>query len=445
MAQTGFTPIQLYFSSTTTNAPLAANLASGELAINITDGKLFYKDNANAVQVIAWKVTPTTAGGTGLTSYTAGDMVYYASGTVFSKLGIGAADYVMTSSGTAPQWSQFVKAVAGGTGQTSYAVGDLLYANTTTTLAKLADVATGNALISGGVNTAPSWGKIGLTTHVSGTLPIANGGTAQTSFTAGQIHFGSFSTSSNLFWDNTNARLGIGTSSPSNINDLQVSGSFSARARNNGAGVGEYAGWVFQTANTFSGTSEAYVRVVSESGGNSTAGLALGVNAAGGGASYTAAYVEGAGHFRPGADNAYSCGTASFRWSVIYSATALINTSDGTTKTVIGSIDDAEKRVAQRIKSGIKKFKFNDSIAVKGDAARIHWGVIAQDVKAAFEAEGLDAEKYAMFCSDTWFEKDGQKVLSDSITDNVCPEGATEVTRLGVRYEELLTFIIASM
>ena len=41
-------------------------------------------------------------------------------------------------------------------------------------------MATGNALISGGVNTAPSWGKIGLTTHVSGTLPVANGGTGIT-------------------------------------------------------------------------------------------------------------------------------------------------------------------------------------------------------------------------------------------------------------------------
>jgi hypothetical protein len=56
-------------------------------------------------------------------------------------------------------------------------VGNLLYANTTTTLAQLADVATGNALISGGVGVAPSWGKIGLTTHVSGVLPVANGGT----------------------------------------------------------------------------------------------------------------------------------------------------------------------------------------------------------------------------------------------------------------------------
>lgn len=70
-----------------------------------------------------------------------------------------------------------ITAAKGGTGQISYAVGDLLYADTTTTLAKLADVATGNALISGGISTAPSWGKIGLTAHVSGILPVANGGT----------------------------------------------------------------------------------------------------------------------------------------------------------------------------------------------------------------------------------------------------------------------------
>jgi hypothetical protein len=60
----------------------------------------------------------------------------------------------------------------------------LLYADTTTTLAKLADVATGNALISGGVSTAPTWGKIGLTTHVSGTLGLTNGGTGQTTANA---------------------------------------------------------------------------------------------------------------------------------------------------------------------------------------------------------------------------------------------------------------------
>lgn len=81
-------------------------------------------------------------------------------------------------------------AANGGTGQSSYAVGDLLYASTTSALSKLADVATGNALISGGVGVAPSWGKIGLTTHVSGTLPVANGGTGQSTYTDGQLLIG---------------------------------------------------------------------------------------------------------------------------------------------------------------------------------------------------------------------------------------------------------------
>jgi hypothetical protein len=71
----------------------------------------------------------------------------------------------------------------GGTGQTSYAVGDILYASGSTALSKLADVATGNALLSGGVGVAPAYGKVGLTTHVSGTLPVANGGTGVTTST----------------------------------------------------------------------------------------------------------------------------------------------------------------------------------------------------------------------------------------------------------------------
>jgi len=111
-------------------------------------------------------------------------------------------------------------AANGGTGQSSYTIGDLLYASGTTALSKLADVATGSALISGGVATAPSWGKIGLTTHVSGTLPVANGGTGTTTaFTAGSVVFAGASgvysqDNSNLFWDDTNNRLGVGTTSP---------------------------------------------------------------------------------------------------------------------------------------------------------------------------------------------------------------------------------------
>lgn len=83
-----------------------------------------------------------------------------------------------------------IAAAYGGTGQSSYAVGDLLYADTTTSLAKLADVASGNALLSGGVGTAPAWGKIGLTTHISGTLAIANGGTGATDAATARSNLG---------------------------------------------------------------------------------------------------------------------------------------------------------------------------------------------------------------------------------------------------------------
>ena len=61
MAQSGYTTIQLYYSPTATNAPIAANMANGELAINIVDGKLYYKDNAGVIQLIASK-----AGSSGL-------------------------------------------------------------------------------------------------------------------------------------------------------------------------------------------------------------------------------------------------------------------------------------------------------------------------------------------------------------------------------------------
>jgi hypothetical protein len=77
--------------------------------------------------------------------------------------------------------------VRGGTGLSSYVVGDIIFASGTTALSRLADVATGNALISGGVGVAPSYGKIGLTTHVSGVLPIANGGTNISTYAVGDI------------------------------------------------------------------------------------------------------------------------------------------------------------------------------------------------------------------------------------------------------------------
>lgn len=83
-----------------------------------------------------------------------------------------------------------IAAIYGGTGQVGYNIGDILYADSATTLSRLADIATGNVLISGGVGVIPSYGKVGLTTHVSGTLAVGNGGTGATSFTTKGILYG---------------------------------------------------------------------------------------------------------------------------------------------------------------------------------------------------------------------------------------------------------------
>ena len=122
------------------------------------------------------------------------------------QFGIGAGSYgttgyVLTSAGAsaAPTWSQVsatsltgVLPVAnGGTNISSYTIGDLIYASGTTTLSKLADVATGNVLLSGGVGVAPAWGQVSLTAAVTGILPIANGGTNSTATpTSGGIGYG---------------------------------------------------------------------------------------------------------------------------------------------------------------------------------------------------------------------------------------------------------------
>lgn len=208
MAQTGYTPILIYSSSTAAAAPAAGSLTNStlgsELAINITDGKLFYKDNANAVQVIGWKVVPTTAGGTGLTSYTAGDITYYASGTALTKLAIGPAYQALqvNAGGTAPSWQPSATSVL-------TAQGDLLYASAANTLARLAKNTTATRYLANtGTTNNPQWDQVNLANGVTGTLPTGNGGTGLTSFTTNGIVYASstsaLATGSALSFDGTN-------------------------------------------------------------------------------------------------------------------------------------------------------------------------------------------------------------------------------------------------
>jgi len=232
-------------------------------------------------------------------------------------------------------------------------------------------------------------------------------------------------TDANLFYtDATNSRVGIGTASPTV--KLQVDGAILS------TGTG-----TFQTNTRISNASNVALMA---NMGAVTSGIG------GTSASVTTTYVQfDNAQTYPVFDNTLSLGTASYRWTTVYATTPLINTSDINTKQDISELNDAEKRVATRIKSLIKKYRFKDAVIEKGDAARIHIGVIAQEVQSAFVAEGLDATRYGIFCSDTWYEVDGKPSPNASEPYTEDTPNATKVVRLGLRYEELFAFVISAL
>lgn len=141
------------------------------------------------------------------------------------------------------------------------------------------------------------------------------------------------------------------------------------------------------------------------------------------------------GGFRPATDNTQNLGLAAYRWGTVYAGTGTINTSDEREKQDVRDISDAERAVAVSLKSLFRAYRFKDAVAAKGDAARIHFGVMAQEVAAAFEAEGLDPFRYGIICCDEWSAE------LDDDGNIVTPAG----NRWGVRYDELLAFIVAAL
>ena len=115
-------------------------------------------------------------------TFSIGDLLYANSVSTLARLADVAAGSYLRSGGllAAPAWSAT-------TYPNSAVAGDLLYASSANVYANLADVATGNALLSGGVGVAPAWGKVSLTAAISGILPVANGGTGLASGTSGGV------------------------------------------------------------------------------------------------------------------------------------------------------------------------------------------------------------------------------------------------------------------
>jgi len=106
------------------------------------------------------------------------------------------------------------------------------------------------------------------------------------------------------------------------------------------------------------------------------------------------------GHVTPSADNTQNIGSGSLRWATVYAGTGTINTSDERYKILRegGDLSDAEYRAWSAVRAIVYQDK--DSVERKGDAARMHVGYSWQTIKAAFEAQGLDPARYALWCED---------------------------------------------
>lgn len=111
-------------------------------------------------------------------------------------------------------------------------------------------------------------------------------------------------------------------------------------------------------------------------------------------------------HLLPGTDNTYNLGSASFRVKEVFAGLATINTSGRAAKLSISEATVAEKRAAATIKANPRRYKMADAVAEKGDAARWHFGYIAEDVRDALAAEGLDPWAYAFLCSDPLIKRE---------------------------------------
>ena len=112
----------------------------------------------------------------------------------------------------------------------------------------------------------------------------------------------------------------------------------------------------------------------------------------------------------PQTDGTFSLGSSNFKWSQLYASTGSINTSDERLKQEIMDIPDEVLDAWEAVE--FQQFRFKDAVAKKGDAARLHTGLIAQRIIEVFQSRGLDPFRYGLVCYDEWEAQEAQYTTS---------------------------------
>jgi hypothetical protein len=258
MAQSGYTPIQLYLSTTASAVPLAANLAAGELAINTNDGKLYYKNSAGVVTLLAG------AGGAGIAAGSNTQLQ-------FNNSGAFGASANLTWSGT----------VLSTTGLT--ATGAILH-NTVANNQSYTTTGAGTITISSGTTGTIDGMNIGATTAGTGKFTAIT----NTGLTSGRVVYsttgGLETDSANLTFDGTNLTLAGGTANGvAYLNGSKVLTTGSAL--------------VFDGTNLGIGASPSFALDITTSAANIRLAPAIGTN------NSLTRYVNTGGTFYVGLDN----------------------------------------------------------------------------------------------------------------------------------------------
>lgn len=171
MAQAGYTPISLYYSSTPSAAPTAGNLVNGELAINIADGKLYYKDAGGVVQSISGATatytrtsfTATASQTTFTVGYTVGYVEVFLNGVLLNGTDYTASNGTTIVLATGAALNDIVEVIAYNivnigvaTSLSGGIASQIPYQSAAGVTAFIPNGTSGQVLISNGTS-APSW------------------------------------------------------------------------------------------------------------------------------------------------------------------------------------------------------------------------------------------------------------------------------------------------